>query len=67
MLVKKEKTMICEQCKQQIVDDIPDLPIGLTNPHFRWVASKDTDVQATWRKHGWVPPTEQKAKHESRS
>lgn len=67
MLAKKEKAMNCKQCKQQQLNDIPDMPVGLANPHFKWVAAKDTNVQATWRKHGWVPPTEQKAKHESSS
>lgn len=70
MLAKKEKAMVCKQCgdcKCTKVDDIPDMPIGLMNPHFKWVASKDTNVQATWRKHGWIPPSELKAKHESSS
>jgi hypothetical protein len=26
------------------------------NPLFVW--TRGADVQATWRKHGWVPPSE---------
>lgn len=28
------------------------------NPNFKWIPSAATDVEATWRKHGWVPPRE---------
>ena len=28
---------------------------------FRWV--RGADVQKTWRKYGWIPPTETKFKH----
>lgn len=26
---------------------------------FRWVSSAATDVLATFRRHGWTPPSEQ--------
>lgn len=31
------------------------------DPEFRW--TRGADVQKTWRKYGWVPPTETKFKH----
>ena len=27
-------------------------------PWFKWVPAEATDVAATWRAHGWVPPSE---------
>lgn len=30
----------------------PYIPVG--HPEFRWTTG--ADVQATWRKYGWVPP-----------
>lgn len=30
--------------------------IGVNNPRFVWTSG--ADVQATWRKYGWVPPSE---------
>lgn len=39
----------------------------LTDPEFVWVPSGKTDVQRTWRKHGWVPPSELKeGKHDAK-
>lgn len=35
----------------------PFVPVG--HPDFKWTAG--ADVQATWRKYGWVPPSEQRA------
>lgn len=32
----------------------PRIPV--LNPLFVW--TRGADVQATWRKHGWVPPSE---------
>lgn len=32
----------------------PFIPVG------QWIPSYLTDVQRTWRKYGWVPPTEQR-------
>lgn len=40
--------------KQQI----PSFPI--TDPRFVWVDSSKTDVQRTWRKFGWTPPSQNK-------
>jgi hypothetical protein len=34
----------------------PWIPAG--HPDFKWTSG--ADVQATWRKYGWVPPTELK-------
>lgn len=33
----------------------PWIPVG--HPEYKW--SSGADVQATWRKYGWVPPTGQ--------
>lgn len=30
--------------------------IGVNDPRFTW--SSGSDVQATWRKYGWTPPSE---------
>jgi hypothetical protein len=32
----------------------------LTDPAFQWTRPEHTDVQATWRKFGWTPPSESK-------
>lgn len=32
----------------------PWIPVG--HPQFKWTSG--ADVQATWRKHGWTPPSE---------
>lgn len=34
----------------------PMIPVG--HPEFIWTAG--ADVQRTWRKYGWVPPSEMK-------
>lgn len=36
-------------------------PPHIFDPEFKW--SRGSDVQKTWRKFGWVPPTETKFKH----
>ena len=37
-------------------------PFRLTDPGFVWVQSWQTDVTRIWRKYGWTPPSERKAK-----
>lgn len=32
----------------------PWIPVG--HPDFKWTSG--ADVQATWRKYGWTPPSE---------
>lgn len=32
----------------------PWVPVG--HPHFKWTTG--ADVQATWRRFGWTPPSE---------
>ena len=34
----------------------PWVPVG--HPDFKW--NPGADVQALWRKYGWVPPSEQR-------
>lgn len=36
----------------------------LTDPEFVWRGPANTDVQATWRRFGWTPPSEQKKEPE---
>ena len=33
---------------------LPWVPVG--HPHYKWV--QGADVQRTWRKYGWTPPSE---------
>jgi hypothetical protein len=33
---------------------LPFVPVG--HPDFKWTSG--ADVQATWRKYGWTPPSE---------
>ena len=35
---------------------LPLVPVG--HPDYKWTSG--ADVQATWRRHGWVPPSEGK-------
>lgn len=32
----------------------------ITDPEFVWTPPVNTNVQDTWKRHGWVPPSEQK-------
>lgn len=32
----------------------PHIPVG--HPDYRWTSG--ADVQSTWRKYGWTPPSE---------
>lgn len=34
----------------------PWIPVG--HPDFKWTSG--ADVQATWRKYGWTPPSEKR-------
>lgn len=40
----------------------PLVPVG--HPDYHW--TNGADVQATWRKYGWVPPTELRQRPEDR-
>jgi hypothetical protein len=35
--------------------DVQDAP-SIWNPEFKW--TRGANVQATWRKYGWTPPSE---------
>ena len=39
----------------------PTIPVG--HPDFVWITG--ADVQATWRRYGWLPIEEAKAQHQS--
>lgn len=41
----------------------PWIPVG--HPDFKWTPG--ADVQSTWRKYGWVPPSEQRQQSPSSS
>lgn len=41
------------------VPDDPTIPCSLLTG-MPWVAADRTDVQRTWRKYGWIPPSEAK-------
>lgn len=41
----------------------PLIPVG--HPEFIWTTG--ADVQATWRKYGWTPPSEAKQSDEKKS
>ena len=40
--------------EHQVKKTIPRIPVG--HPDFKWTSG--ADVQSTWRKYGWVPPSE---------
>jgi hypothetical protein len=35
---------------------VPQVP--LTDPRFQYVPAAATDVQQTWRRFGWTPPSQ---------
>lgn len=45
---------------------VEKLKAPLLDPSFKYISSAATDVQATWRRFGWVPPSEIKARNEAR-
>jgi len=42
--------------EHQVKKTIPWVPVG--HPSFKWTSG--ADVQRTWRKFGWTPPSEGK-------
>jgi hypothetical protein len=34
---------------------------SILNPDFVWIPAAATNVMETWRRHGWVPPSEQQS------
>jgi hypothetical protein len=39
---------------ENIKQTMPWIPVG--HPDFKWTSG--ADVQSTWRKYGWTPPSE---------
>jgi hypothetical protein len=42
--------------EHQVKKTMPIIPVG--HPDFKWTSG--ADVQATWRRYGWTPPSEGK-------
>lgn len=42
--------------EHQVKKTMPIIPVG--HPDFKWTSG--ADVQSTWRKYGWTPPSEGK-------
>lgn len=42
------------------------LKAPLLDPTFKYINAAATDVQSTWRKFGWTPPSAVKERHEAR-
>ncbi len=42
--------------EHQVKKTMPIIPVG--HPDFKWTSG--ADVQATWKRYGWVPPREGK-------
>lgn len=45
---------------------VEKLKAPLLDPAFKYIGSAATNVQATWRRFGWVPPSEIRARNEAR-
>jgi hypothetical protein len=45
---------------------VEKLKAPLLDPAFKYISSAATDVQATWRRFGWAPPSEVRARNEAR-
>lgn len=50
--------------KPKKTTQVEKLRAPLLDPSFKYTSSAATDVQATWRKHGWVPPSETRGQNE---
>jgi hypothetical protein len=35
-------------------------PVPITDPRFQYVPAAATDVQQTWRRFGWAPPSKER-------
>lgn len=50
--------------KPKKITQVEKLKAPLLDPSFKYINSSATDVQVTWRKHGWVPPSEMRNQNE---
>jgi len=65
MVVKFSRSRYDRVCSNNMkgpieVKEILSHPIGLADQRFVWVPSYATDVQKTWAKFGWTPPSKNK-------
>lgn len=60
----EEKTM--QATKLKMVQKAEKLKAPLLDPTFKYINAAATDVQSTWRKFGWTPPSAVKERHEAR-
>ena len=51
--------------KKERITAAPKIP-SIFDKDFKYVKSEHTDVTQTWRKHGWIPPSENCSKTKSK-
>ena len=66
------KAQVCAAMRDEVRCDIPPRsamrPLrSILDPSFRYVPSAETSVEATWRRAGWRPTTEDERRARQRS
>jgi hypothetical protein len=49
----------CENARRPV-----EPPVPLHDPRFHYTPAAATDVQRTWAKYGWMPPSKREVAHE---
>lgn len=52
------------QIVQQTIEKTKPKPAMALDKHSKFVYQSGADVQKTWRKYGWIPPTEYRIDYE---